>query len=192
MTVQRERIAAAVREILDAIGEDVSRPGLADTPTRVADALGELYGGVGVDPVGMLTEPGSCADVDSHDTVIVRGIRFRSMCEHHLLPFYGIAHVAYVPENTVVGLGRIARLVDIVASRPQVQERLGQEIGEALTRAVHARGTLVVLEATHDCVAARGSRQDAAQAVTVSSAGELAEPAARTATLVLMGAHGVD
>ncbi len=192
MTVQHERIAAAVRDILDAIGEDVSRPGLADTPARVADAFAELYSGVGIDPVAMLTEPGSCADVDSHDTVIVRGIRFRSMCEHHLLPFHGIAHVAYIPESTVVGLGRIARLVDIVSSRPQVQERLGQEITEALTRGVHARGTLVVLEATHECVAARGSRQESARAVTVSSSGELAVPAARDATLVLMGAPGGD
>lgn len=192
MTVQHERIAAAVRDILDAIGEDVSRPGLADTPARVADAFAELYSGVGIDPVAMLIEPGSCADVDSHDTVIVRGIRFRSMCEHHLLPFHGIAHVAYVPESTVVGLGRIARLVDIVSSRPQVQERLGQEIAEALTRGVHARGTLVVLEATHECVAARGSRQESARAVTVSSSGELAIPAARDATLVLMGAPGGD
>ena len=192
MTVQHERIAAAVRDILDAIGEDVSRPGLADTPARVADAFAELYSGVGIDPVAMLIEPGSCADVDSHDTVIVRGIRFRSMCEHHLLPFHGIAHVAYVPESTVVGLGRIARLVDIVSSRPQVQERLGQEIAEALTRGVHARGTLVVLEATHECVAARGSRQESARAVTVSSSGELAIPAARDATLVLMGALGGD
>ncbi|PTW91122.1 GTP cyclohydrolase I [Microbacteriaceae bacterium MWH-Ta3] len=192
MTVQHERIAAAVRDILDAIGEDVSRPGLADTPARVADAFAELYSGVGIDPVAMLIEPGSCADVDSHDTVIVRGIRFRSMCEHHLLPFHGIAHVAYVPESTVVGLGRIARLVDIVSSRPQVQERLGQEIAEALIRGVHARGTLVVLEATHECVAARGSRQESARAVTVSSSGELAIPAARDATLVLMGAPGGD
>lgn len=190
MAIDRERIASAVREILESIGEDPNRQGLLDTPQRVADALVELYGGVGVDPVGILTEPGSCADVDTHDTVIVRGIRFRSMCEHHLLPFHGIAHVAYVPEKTVVGLGRIARLVDIIASRPQVQERLGQEIGDALARGVSARGTLVVLEATHECVAARGSRQESAVAVTVSSAGELADPAARTATLALIGASG--
>ena len=188
MTVDRARIAAAVHEILESIGEDTIRAGIQETPQRVADAFAELFSGVGVDPLGILTEPGSCADVDSHDTVIVRGIRFRSMCEHHLLPFHGVAHVAYVPETTVVGLGRIARVVDIIASRPQVQERLGQEIGEALTRGVAARGTLVVLEATHECVAARGSRQESATAITVSSAGVLADDAERNATLALIGA----
>lgn len=190
MTVDRARIAAAVHEILESIGEDTHRSGIQETPQRVADAFAELFSGVGVDPVDILTEPGSCADVDSHDTVIVRGIRFRSMCEHHLLPFHGVAHVAYVPESTVVGLGRIARVVDIVASRPQVQERLGQEIGDALARGVAARGTLVVLEATHECVAARGSRQESATAITVSSSGILANDAERTATLALIGASG--
>ncbi|MDP4586082.1 MAG: GTP cyclohydrolase I, partial [Microbacteriaceae bacterium] len=145
MSIDRERIAAAVREILAAIGEDATREGLRETPSRVADAMAEMYSGVGVDASIGLRDAGSTADVVSNDPVIVRDLTFRSMCEHHLLPFYGVAHVAYAPTDTVVGLGRIARVLETVTSRPQVQERIGLEMCAALTDGAGAEGVLVVL-----------------------------------------------
>lgn len=187
MSIDRDRIAAAVREILAAIGEDVTRDGLRDTPVRVADAMAEMYAGIGVDASAGLRDVGSTADVATNDPVIVRDIDFRSICEHHLLPFYGVAHVAYEPTDTVVGLGRVARVIDTIASRPQVQERIGIEVCEALTAGAGARGVLVVLDARHDCVASRGARQIAASAITVTATGTLADEPSRSALLALIG-----
>lgn len=187
MAIDRNRIAAAVREILAAIGEDVSREGLRETPSRVADAMAELYAGVGEDPRVGLRDAASTADVVSNDPVIVRDLSFRSMCEHHLLPFHGIAHVAYEPTDTVVGLGRIARVLDTISSRPQVQERIGIEVCDALTTGAGASGVLVVLDARHDCVAARGARQSEASAVTVTATGSFALEPTRSALLSVIG-----
>ncbi len=187
MAIDRDRIAAAVREILVAIGEDATREGLRDTPTRVADAMAELYAGVGEDPTVGLLDAASTADVVSNDPVIVRDLTFRSMCEHHLLPFHGVAHVAYEPTDTVVGLGRIARVLDTISSRPQVQERIGIEVCDALTTGAGASGVLVVLDARHDCVSARGARQADASAVTVTATGTLADEPTRSALLALIG-----
>lgn len=187
MSVDRDRIAAAVREILAAIGEDPSREGLRETPTRVADAMAELYAGVGADATEGLRDSASTADIESNDPVIVRDLTFRSMCEHHLLPFHGVAHVAYQPADTVVGLGRIARALDTVASRPQVQERIGLDVCEALTAGAGASGVIVVLDARHECVAARGARQTEASAVTVTATGTLADEPMRSAILALIG-----
>jgi GTP cyclohydrolase I len=187
MAVDRARIANAVREILAAIGEDATRDGLRETPNRVADAFAELFGGVGVDPTAGLRDAASTADVISTDPVIVRDLAFRSMCEHHLLPFHGVAHIAYEPTDTVVGLGRIARVLEIVSSRPQVQERIGLDICTAMVDAVGAAGVLVVLDARHDCVAARGARQADASAVTVSAVGRFADEPTRSALLALIG-----
>ena len=187
MSVDRDRIAAAVREILAAIGEDVTREGLRDTPTRVADAMAELYSGIGADETEGLRDSASTADVDSTDPVIVRDLAFRSMCEHHLLPFHGVAHVAYQPTDTVVGLGRIARVLDVVASRPQVQERIGLEVCEALMSGAGASGAIVVLDARHECVAARGVRQTDAAAISITATGTLAEEPTRSAILALIG-----
>lgn len=187
MTVDKGRIAAAVREILGAIGDDPTRPGLDVTPERVADSFAELFGGVGVDAAVGLRDAGSTADVESTDPVIVRDIEFRSMCEHHLLPFSGVAHVAYVPTATVLGLGHIARVVEVVAARPQVQERLGLDIADALTRGADAAGVLVVLDARHECVSARGARQGAASAVTISAVGVCADEPLKSSLLGLIG-----
>ncbi len=187
MAIDRDRIAAAVREILVAIGEDATREGLRDTPTRVADAMAELYAGVGEDPTVGLLDAASTADVVSNDPVIVRDLAFRSMCEHHLLPFHGVAHVAYEPTDNVVGLGRIARVLDTISSRPQVQERIGIEVCDALTTGAGASGVLVVLDARHDCVSARGARQADASAVTVTATGTLADEPTRSALLALIG-----
>jgi GTP cyclohydrolase I len=187
MTVDKGRIEAAVREILGAIGDDPNRPGLDMTPERVADSFTELFAGVGVDAADGLRDAGSTADVESTDPVIIRDLEFRSMCEHHLLPFSGIAHVAYVPSSTVLGLGNIARVVDIVSSRPQVQERLGLDVADALTRGAAAAGVLVVLDARHECVASRGARQGSATAVTVTAVGVCAADPLKTSLLALIG-----
>ena len=187
MTVDKGRIAAAVREILDAIGDDPTRPGLDVTPERVADSFAEFFAGVGVDAAVGLRDAGSTADVESTDPVIVRDIDFRSMCEHHLLPFSGVAHVAYVPTTTVLGLGHIARVVDVVSSRPQVQERLGLDVADAITRGADAAGVLVILDARHECVSARGARQSNASAVTVSATGVCAVEPLKTSLLALIG-----
>jgi GTP cyclohydrolase I len=120
--------------------------------------------------------------------VMLRDIRFRSVCEHHLLPFRGRAHIAYLPGEQVVGLGALPKVVEILASRPQVQERLGEQIADTIAASLDARGVLVVLDAVHECVTMRGDRQSAASTVTIAAHGELAEPAARVELIALLGA----
>lgn len=184
MAVDRERVAALVRELLEAIGEDPARPGLRMTPERVADAYSEFFSGVGMDAAAPLAHTISVSRGPAPDTlpsgaVVLRGIRFRSVCEHHLLPFRGRAHIAYLPGEQVVGLGALPKVVDVLASRPQVQERLGEQIADTIASSLDARGVLVVLEATHECVTMRGDQQSDSSTVTIAARGELAEPAAR-------------
>lgn len=191
MSVDRERVSSLVRELLVAIGEDPDRPGLRLTPQRVADAYAEFFAGVGADPAEPLAHTISVSRGPAPDTlpsgaVMLRDIRFRSMCEHHLLPFAGYAHIAYLPGEQVVGLGALPRVVDILAARPQVQERLGEQVADTIAHAIDARGVLVVLDATHQCVTMRGGRQPDASTVTVAARGELAEPAARTEVMALL------
>ena len=138
MAVDRERVAAAVREILAAIGEDPGRPGLKSTPQRVADAYAEFFAGVGEDAAAPLAHTISVSRGPAPDTlpsgaVVLRDIRFRSVCEHHLLPFAGRAHIAYLPGEQVVGLGALPKVVDVLSARPQVQERLGEQIADTLS-----------------------------------------------------------
>ncbi len=184
--IDRPRIEAAVAEILAAIGEDPSRPGLVSTPSRVADAYEEFFSGLGHDPAEQLGE-GVPLEGHESETVLLRDISFRSICEHHLLPFVGVAHVAYLPDERVVGLGRIPRVVETLASRPQLQERLTEEIADTLQKGLDAKGVLVVLDAQHTCVTARGVRQTESTTVTVASRGELADPVARAGLLSLIG-----
>ncbi|MEP6481887.1 MAG: GTP cyclohydrolase I [Rhodoglobus sp.] len=186
MAIDSGRIEAAVAEILAAIGEDPARPGLLSTPKRVADAYSEFFAGLGVDPVDHLRD--SVASDGLGDLVLVRDIRFRSICEHHLLPFTGVAHVAYLPGERIVGLGRLPLVVDTLASRPQLQERLGEQIADALADGLAARGVLVVLDAVHGCVAARGPLQADSSTVTVASRGALSDPVERAGVLALVGA----
>ncbi len=188
--IDRPRIEAAVAEILAAIGEDPSRPGLVSTPSRVADAYEEFFAGLGQDPAEQL---GEGVPLEGHDAemVLLRDIAFRSICEHHLLPFVGVAHVAYQPNERVVGLGRIPRVVETLASRPQLQERLTEEIADTLQHGLDAKGVLVVLDAQHRCVTARGVRQTESTTVTVASRGELADPVTRAGLLALIG-RGVE
>ncbi|WP_460775596.1 GTP cyclohydrolase I [Microbacterium sp. GXF7504] len=191
MAVDKDRVVAAVRELLEAIGEDPDRPGLTQTPTRVADAYAEFFAGVGTDAGEPLRHTISVSRGPAPDTlpsgaVVLRDVLFRSMCEHHLLPFRGRAHIAYLPGEQVVGLGAIPRTVDLLAARPQVQERLGEQIADAIAEALDARGVLVVLDASHECVTMRGGRQPEATTVTVAARGDLAEPAARAELIALI------
>ncbi len=193
MAVDRERVAALVRELLVAIGEAPDRPGLRASPQRVADAYAEFFSGVGEDAAAPLAHTISITRGPAPETlpsgaVMLRGIRFRSVCEHHLLPFAGHAHIAYLPGEQVVGLGALPRVVEVLASRPQVQERLGEQIADTIAASLDARGVLVVLDATHECVTMRGGRQPEASTVTIASRGELAESAARAELIALVGA----
>ncbi|WP_194409659.1 GTP cyclohydrolase I [Microbacterium cremeum] len=191
MAVDRERVAALVRELLEAIGEDPDRPGLRQTPERVADAYSEFFAGVGEDASAPLAHTISVTRGPAPDTlpsgaVMLRDILFRSVCEHHLLPFRGHAHIAYLPGERVVGLGSLPKVVEILSSRPQVQERLGEQIADVIAASLDTRGVLVVLDATHECVTMRGGKQTDASTVTIAARGELAEPAARAELIALL------
>jgi len=194
VTVDKQRVAALVRELLVAIGEDPDRPGLKVTPQRVADAYGEFFAGIGEDAAAPLARTISVSRGPAPDTlpsgaVMLRDIAFRSVCEHHLLPFLGKAHIAYLPGEQVVGLGALPRVVDVLAARPQVQERLGEQIADVISESLDTRGVLVVLEASHECVTMRGNRQPEASTVTIAARGELADAATRAELIALVGAH---
>jgi GTP cyclohydrolase I len=187
MAIDTGRIEAAVAEILAAIGEDVTRPGLAATPHRVAQAYTEFFAGLGVDPLSHLAETVDLEPGELGEVVIVRDIEFRSVCEHHLLPFIGRAHIAYVPGRTVVGLGHLPRLVETLAARPQLQERLTEEIADAIDTGLQPLGVLVVLDAVHQCVTTRGPRQSSSSTVTLASRGTLGETGSRAEIISLIG-----
>jgi GTP cyclohydrolase I len=183
------RVEAAVAELLAAIGEDPARPGIASTPARVAESYAEFFSGMGVDPLTHLsdTKKLDLAPDELGELVLVRDIEFRSMCEHHLLPFTGMAHVAYIPSRRVVGLGKIPRVVETLSSRLQLQERLTEEIAQALQDGLDPHGVLVVLDARQDCVSARGARQARSSIVTLATRGSLSDPAERSGVLALLG-----
>lgn len=185
--MDRDRIQRAVHDLLVGIGDDPGRPGLVDTPRRVAEAYAEFFSGVGVDAAAIVRDGAVPAERgEMGDLVIVRDIAFRSVCEHHLLPFLGTAQIAYVPAEQIVGLGTLAKVVDAVASRPQLQERLGESVADALFDGLGATGVLVVLDATHACVTTRGARQTGSSTVTVAARGSLAEPPARAEAVALI------
>jgi GTP cyclohydrolase I len=195
MAVDRERVARLTRELLEAIGEDPARPGLRQTPARMADLYSEFFSGVGEDPGAPLAHTISVTRGPAPDTlpsgaVLLRDIRFRSVCEHHLLPFAGRAHIAYLPGEQVVGLGALVRVVEILAARPQVQERLGEQIADAIAEHLDTRGVLVVLDATHGCVTMRGGRQPEASMLTIAARGAYTDAVSRTELIALIGAGG--
>ena len=171
MAIDSGRIEAAVAEILEAIGENPARAGLINTPQRVAKAYLEFFAGVGENPLDHLAETVDLDGDQLSELVLLRDIEFRSMCEHHLLPFTGVAHLAYVPGDRVVGLGKLPRVVETLAARPQLQERLTEEIADALEAGLQARGVLVGLDAVHGCVSARGARQVSSSTVPCPRAG---------------------
>lgn len=167
-SVDHARIERAVREILFAVGEDPDREGLLQTPARVARMYAELFGGLRQDPRVHLRT----AFTEKYDElVLVRDIDFHSMCEHHLLPFMGKAHVGYLPDGRVLGLSKLARIVEVVARRPQVQERLTETIADLLEEDLGAKGVAVVVEATHTCMTIRGVRKPGSLCVTSAMKG---------------------
>lgn len=180
-----DQVAAqqAVRSFLIAVGLDPDDDVLRDTPARVAKAATELFAGVSVDPA-VLFEKTIVAQ--SHDLVAMTGITVRSLCAHHLLPMYGTASIAYLPNERLVGLSTLPHLVDLLASRPQVQETLTAQIADALMAGIDARGVLVTLRLHQDCVSARGARQQEAESVTVAARGELREPAGQAQALAAL------
>ena len=175
----------AVRDLLLSLGQDVDEPGLCDTPRRVAKMYGELFAGLNDDPAKHLsrTFPEQCDEI-----VLLRDIDFASICEHHLLPFIGRAHVAYLPSDCVVGLSKLARTVDAYARRPQVQERLTAQIADALMTHLNARGALVVIESEHFCMKIRGVNKPNSVMVTSAVRGHFkTNPAARAEAMALIG-----
>ena len=187
--VDRERLSAAVREILIAIGEDPDREGLLDTPARVARMYAETCAGLHDDPGRHLKVT---FDAGHDEVIMVRDISLYSLCEHHLVPFFGTAHVAYIPDvdGRVTGLSKLARLVDGFARRPQVQERLTTQIADALEQHLAPRGALVVIEAEHMCMAMRGIRKPGASTVTSAVRGVFrTDAAARAEAMRLVGPH---
>jgi GTP cyclohydrolase I len=167
-TVDEPRIARAVREILAAVGEDPDREGLVETPARVARMYAELFSGLREDPRVHLRKFFS---EEYDEVVLVRDISFNSMCEHHMLPFMGQAHIGYVPDGRVIGLSKLARVVETVARRPQVQERMTETIANLLLEELQAKGVAVVIEATHTCMTVRGIRKPGSLCVTSAMKG---------------------
>lgn len=182
-------IERAVRDLLVAVGEDPDRDGLIDTPARVARAYVELFRGLHESPVPHLArvfemDPAHCA---GPEPIVVRDIEFHSLCEHHLLPFTGRAHVAYLPDGKVVGLSKLARLVEGYARRPQVQERLTTQIADALMEELNPIGAACVIEATHTCMTIRGAQKPGSLMVTSALRGIFKEnPSSRAEILTLM------
>ena len=179
------RAQAAVREFLLAIGEDPEREGLADTPGRVARAARELFAGLGQDPADILEKTFS---IDHDEMVIVRDIPMYSTCEHHLLPFHGVAHIGYIPaeDGRVTGLSKLARLVEVFARRPQVQEQITTQIADALVRYLDVRGVIVVVEAEHLCMSMRGVHKPGSRTITSAVRGQLRDPATRAEAMSLL------
>jgi GTP cyclohydrolase IA len=161
--VDEERVVAAMREIITAIGDDPDRPDLVATPQRIARMYQELFAGVNFDPRRILSE----SLEESHDEmVIIKDIPFYSLCEHHFLPFYGVAHVGYVPKGRVVGISKLARVVDAYAKRPQVQERLTSQVADTIQECLQPDGVAVVVEAEHLCMTMRGIKKPGSRVVT--------------------------
>ena len=168
LTVDHARIKVAVNELLLAIGEDPRREGLLETPRRIADMYAEIFSGLAVDPAEYLSVG---FEVSHDEMVILRNIPFYSMCEHHFLPFHGEAHVGYIPDGRVVGISKLARVVEAFARRPQLQERLTSQIAETLAGALNADGVGVVIEAEHLCMTMRGVQKPGSRMVTSAMRG---------------------
>jgi GTP cyclohydrolase I len=187
--VDQARVEAAVRELLLAVGEDPDRPGLQETPARVARAYAETFAGLGQDPADVLA---TTFDEDHDELVLVRDIPMYSTCEHHLVPFHGAAHLGYIPgeDGRVTGLSKLARLVDLYARRPQVQERMTRQIADAMVEGLKPRGVLVVVEAEHLCMAMRGIRKPGSRTMTSAVRGIFRDnPATRSEAMSLVLGH---
>jgi len=180
-----ERAERAVRELLAAVGEDADRDGLRETPQRVARMYQEMFAGLRQDPAEVLS---TTFDLGHDEMVMVNNIEVYSMCEHHLLPFHGVAHVAYIPNvsGRITGLSKLARLVDLYARRPQVQERLTTQVADSLMALLEPLGALVVVECEHLCMSMRGVRKPGARTVTSAVRGQLRDTATRAEAMSLI------
>ena len=167
--VDKQKVEQAVRLYLEGIGEDVNREGLLDTPSRIARMWEEIYGGLDQDPGVYLEKQFT---VDSNEMVIEKDITFYSTCEHHLLPFFGKAHIAYIPNEKVTGLSKLARAVEVYARRPQIQEKMTVQIADALEKYLNPKGVMVMLEAEHTCMTMRGIKKPGTKTVTSVTRGE--------------------
>jgi GTP cyclohydrolase IA len=185
-TFDSARVETAIRELLAAIGDNPDREGLKRTPERVARAFAEQFAGLYVDPADVLE---TTFDEDHEEMVLVKDIEMYSTCEHHLVPFHGVAHVGYIPnvDGRITGLSKLARLVDLYAKRPQVQERLTTQIADALVRRLEPRGVIVVIEAEHLCMSMRGIRKPGARTVTSAVRGAFQDyPSTRAEAMSLI------
>jgi GTP cyclohydrolase I len=184
-TFDHARAEAAVRELLYAMGEDPDREGLRDTPARVARAYAEMFAGLRMQPEDVL----ATTFASGHDElVLVKDIEVWSTCEHHLVPFHGVAHVGYIPnsDGRITGLSKLARLVDLYARRPQVQERLTTQVADSVMRILEPRGVMVVFECEHLCMTMRGVRKPRSKTVTSAVRGQLRDPATRAEAMSLI------
>ena len=179
----QKRAEAAVRELLLAIGEDPEREGLRDTPARVARALQENFAGLYQSPKDVLT---TTFDIGHEELVIIRDIEVFSQCEHHLTPFHGVAHVGYIPSGKITGLSKVARLVDLFAKRPQVQERLTTQIADAMVEILKPMGVIVIIDCEHLCMSMRGIKKSQARTTTSAVRGVLRDPATRAEAISLI------
>lgn len=170
--VDHKKIEEAVRLLLEGIGEDVTREGLADTPDRIARMYEEIYKGMAEDPAEHLSRTFA---VESNEIVLEKDITFYSTCEHHLMPFYGKAHIAYLPDGRVAGLSKLARTVEVYARRLQIQEQMGAQIADALMEELGAKGAMVMIEAEHMCMTMRGIKKPGSKTVTIVTRGIFAE-----------------
>ncbi|MYW70288.1 GTP cyclohydrolase I FolE [Streptomyces sp. SID8379] len=180
-----KRAENAVRELLIAVGEDPDREGLRETPARVARAYKEIFAGLWQKPEDVLT---TTFDLGHDEMVLVKDIEVQSSCEHHLVPFVGVAHVGYIPssDGKITGLSKLARLVDVFARRPQVQERLTTQIADSLMEILEPRGVIVVVECEHMCMTMRGVRKPGAKTITSAVRGQLRDPATRNEAMSLI------
>ncbi|WP_421742230.1 GTP cyclohydrolase I FolE [Cellulomonas sp.] len=181
----QDRVEAAIRELLVAVGEDPDREGLRETPARVARAYKEIFAGLYQEPGDVLT---TTFDIGHEEMVLVKDIEVYSTCEHHLVPFHGVAHVGYIPgtDGRITGLSKLARLVDVYARRPQVQERLTSQIADALVAELQPRGVLVVVECEHLCMSMRGVRKPGSRTVTSAVRGQMRDVATRAEAMSLV------
>ena len=178
-----DRAERAVKELLLAIGEDPEREGLKETPARVARAFKENFAGLWQSPEEVLT---TTFDIGHEELVIIRDIEVFSHCEHHLTPFHGVAHVGYIPSGKITGLSKVARLVDLFARRPQVQERLTSQIADAMVEILDAAGVIVIIDCEHLCMSMRGVRKSEARTVTSAVRGILRDAATRAEAISLI------
>ena len=170
--MNKEKIMEGVKLILEGIGEDVNREGLIETPDRIARMYMEIFEGIGKEAKEVLSKTFS---VENNDLVLEKDITFFSMCEHHLVPFFGKVHMAYIPKGKVAGLSKLARTVEIYAKKPQLQERLTTEIADALMKYLDAEGAMVVIEAEHTCMTMRGVKKPGSKTVTTTYRGVFRE-----------------